>query len=248
MKNIVALCPVHRRSDLVIEQLLNYKKVFDGKITHILHPSQEGRFIFLDADFLSRADELSFMMTEQSAKTSWKCVLPAFIEASSYIAKLKGIDFVYIHTDGDLFIKGEPHEYIVKNRLGYSGATPQASWNWPHYHSMLNDKRFFMMINDLGMKREDILVGRQEGAFFETDLWLKIIDTIKGYYADPYFDCEADAWPLEEALVPTLARFYSKGEHVRNLIKTKEISKEGGRDNDENVVNIDDIKAILGDP
>lgn len=250
MKKIAVLCPIHRRPDLVLEQLTNYRYFSNDSCFHILHISKEGKDNFPET-FIESVSSTYGTFTDESAGTSWKCVMGGFIKCSGVLEQLD-TDFVYLHTDGDLLVKGNLTDYIYKNKLAYSGGFPEKSWNWPHYEKMMSDNLFKKMRDRLGIKENEILVGRQEGAFFPKDLWLKIISVVSEYYNDSFYDDVSLHWPLEEALVPTLARHFSmNSSKVRNIVKTKELMHSSNignqRDIDINCVSIDDVKNILID-
>lgn len=100
---IYILCPVHRRPDLVQQQLLSYNAGCPGAI-FILHPSIEGRSnkIFDKIKCYKALKNLKIIFTSQSVGTSYKSTMGAFIECTKLIKSDKNA-FVFIHTDGALF-------------------------------------------------------------------------------------------------------------------------------------------------
>jgi hypothetical protein len=243
MKNIAILCPIHRNIELVALQLDNYKKYTDNRCTQILHRSKEG-FHNFTLDKISKYKSFDGVrFSRYAATTSWKTCMGAFIACSDLLDRSE-FDYVYIHTDGDLLIYGDLFNYIVSNKIGYSGIYFLGHEVWPHFKLMANDTRLLNLIDSIGLKFSDLVFGRQEGAFFPTSLWLKIINKITEFYDDSYFD-EVDLhWPLEEVLVPTLAKFYSEdADHVPNVVFTKQLLHSGGRDNPLNCISIEDIQA-----
>jgi hypothetical protein len=250
MSKIGVLCPIHRRPDLILEQLKNYANYSDNRCFHVLHCSKDGVVNFND-DFRAIVREIYGVFCDNAISTSWRCVMGAFIECTNKI-KSADVEYVYLHTDGDLIIKGNLRDYVTTNRIAYSGSHPEESWNWPHYDKMLKDVRFRAIRESLGISDSMILVGRQEGSFFPKDVWLQIVEKITEYYNNDFFEDLESHWPVEEALIPTLASFYAKGQKkVRNIVKTKEMkfssSTGNQRDNPENCVTVKDLQEILDD-
>ena len=247
MNKIAILCPVHRRPDLLKKQLENYNHFFKNGCIHILHPSKEGATNFDECFFQELELNHNAFKTRQSNGTSWKSIIGALIACTDEL-DLDQCDFVYIHTDGDLLVKGNLSEYIYKNKLGFWGEYPKESFGWPHQNMMESDQRFARMRHDLGLSFEDILMGRQEGSFYPIDIWKKIISKISEYYNEAFFDSFNIHWPVEEVVIPTLANFYTNGQsRVPNIIKTKELILPGGRDNRENCISVDELQVILDD-
>lgn len=251
MKKIAVLSPVHRRTDLLIEQLNNYNVFFGNKCHHILHPSIEGRSLFCSDFFEKISHKFSFEIVEKSQKTSWKTIMGAFIECSKKITDDR-FDYVYLHTDADLLVKGDLYSYIYEKKLGFSGGFPEKSWNWPHYDKMTNDVRYQRLRADLGIQESAMLIGRQEGSFFPVSIWLKIVEQISFYYKEDFFDNDNLHWPIEEGVIPTLAKHFTKNtDKVKNVIHTKELihsSPTGNaRDNIDNCINIEDLVSVVGD-
>ena len=101
---IAVLCPVHRRPDLILEQIKNYLNFGGEEFLHILHPSQEGR-----SKFSGIGDELSNLadvhLCDESWSTSWSCAMAAYLSCTKKLESFDDFDYVYLHTDADLLIK-----------------------------------------------------------------------------------------------------------------------------------------------
>ena len=246
LKKIFVICPVHRRPDLIQMQLNNYNLSTNFGCKHVLHISKEGRNNFSDEDIINLNSNGAIFSIENNG-TSWKCTIGAMIACTKSL-DVSECDYVYVHTDADLIVKGNLRKYIYEKQLGYSCANISKGVKWAHYHKLINDERFSSLRNSLGLSIDDVYFGRQEGAFYPSELWLKIINKISEFYDHNYFDDVESHWPLEEAVVPTLARYFSTEIRLsQNIVKTKEWCFEGERDNPNNCVTVEDLMALYSD-
>ena len=251
MSKIIALCPIHRNTDLVIEQIINYDKYSQNNFSHILHPSIEGR-PNLNLHYIEKAlNKGSILITNNSWRTSWVSAMSAFLNCSRLIEQFSNShSYVYIHTDGDLLIRSGVDSWICDHKIGFNlNGFLAENCGWIHAKNALLDSQLIELKNYLGLNESDIVIGRQEGSFFTIDLWKNIIFIISKFFTEEYFQKVKNYWPLEEVLIPTLAKYFLG--HIpssKNLIKTKEFVHLGGRDNDLNMVNINDINALRSNP
>jgi hypothetical protein len=244
MKKIAVICPVHRRPDLLDFQLENYKKFSNDGCVHFLHKSIEGGSNFSSDVLVSLSSKHNIFFSPYSTGTSWKTCIGALIVCTELI-NTNLYDYVYMHTDGDLIINGDLQKYIYRHGLGYSGIFMAGFEAWPHYKIVKNDQRFLSLLNSLDLTFEDVIFGRQEGAFFPINIWLKIIGNISKFYDESFFNNSSLHWPLEEVVIPTLAKkFTDDAHHVLNIIRTKEPIHPDGRDNPLNCVNASDISNL----
>jgi hypothetical protein len=241
---IAILCPVHRRPDLVAEQIKNYKKFVEDDLIFVLHPSNEGRPIFEKFQDNFNLDA-NIIICKESWKTNWRCTMGAYLSCSLELFKLnQNFDYVYIHTDGDLLFRRGASEIIRNKKTGYTKNLLLSNSDWVHAENLRNDVNYKKILDSLDIK--DIFFGRQEGSFFTKQLWEKIIDLSLNYFSKNYFENNQILWPLEESIIATLAFFKTKQDPmVSNLIYTKAIEFEGGRENILNCVNVNDLMLRL---
>ena len=248
MKRIAVLSPVHRRPDLLLAQLVNYNKYSNNSCDHFLHVSRDGRGNFQESDIETLVNEGGAIFTKYSNGTSWRTCIGAFIACSELIDE-NIHDFVYVHTDADLIISGNLQNYIYEHKLGYGSVPIAKAKHWIHSNKLIEDKRFKELRDSIGLSFGDVVFGRQEGAFYPVDLWKKIISEISRYYDASFFDYPDLHWPIEESIIPTLAKKFSySSPHVWNIVRTKELTLSGGRDNPENCINLNDLEKYIGTP
>lgn len=248
---IAALCPIHRNEDLIIEQLKNYDKFSGGELHHILHPSIESKSI-LSTDFLAKLErEHPVSYARNQAKTRWNCVLFAYLQCTRSL-DFQSTKYVYIHTDGDLIVKGDLYNYINRNEVGYSCFPLKASSKWRYYEKMLADPNFSKLRNYMNLSENDIYFGRQEGSFFPVELWSQISEITLKFFTDDFVEDKKKIWPIEEVIIPTLAMSLTKRPpNVSNVVSTKKrsanITAGNPRDNPDNWITIEDVKKAIQD-
>jgi len=226
-------------------QIKNYNKHSNNNCQHIFHISKEGRDNFSPSDLRLLIEQGNVFFSNYSNQTSWLTCIGAFIACSELIDG-QVFDYVYIHTDGDLIISGDLDKHIYGHKLGYSSIPIANANEWIHYAKLVQDRRFEELRSSLNISFDDVVYGRQEGSFYSTELWLKIISKISEYYDSTFFDDLAQHWPIEEAVIPTLAKFYSENsKHVRNVVRTKEWITTGGRDNPVNCIDLSDLSNYI---
>jgi hypothetical protein len=246
LKKIFVICPIHRRADLISMQLVNYNNSTNNGCKHVLHVSKDGRNNFTQDDYAS-FENYGAVLTNESYGTSWKCAIGGIIACTKLLDVLE-YDFVYVHTDADLLIKGNLQDYIYEKRIGYSCHDLSYGVDWAHYDKLINDRRFADLRESLGLSINDVYFGRQEGAFYPSVLWLKIITKISEFYDDVFFNDLDAHWPIEESVVPTLAKYYStETRSCQNVVHTKEWSFDGGRENPQNCVSVSDLLLKYND-
>ncbi len=251
-KRIAVLSPIHRRPDLVAEQLRNYRAFGGDSLLFVLHPSHEGRAIVRELiERLGPASE-SVLVCPRSANTSWACIFGAFLEASATLEReaRKDLGWVYLHTDGDLLFKGDLAAYVEKSNLAYRRGPIGERWQWSA--RAFADPRFTALRRFAGIPVERLMVGRQEGTFVPADLWFEAVAMIRHYYRDDFFDARGSHWPIEEAVLPTVLGLLAPRAEVRRpVVKTKEIvHREGSanpRDSQTNALTVAEIEAMLAD-
>lgn len=242
---IYVLCPIHRRADLIQQQLLNYA-AHSRNIEFILHPSTQGRDQKIIDNLLSfkKIKHLNIKFTEISAGTSFQCVFGAFVECTKMINELSE-GFVYLHTDGDLIVKGCLDDYIGKYKIGFNPIKVMPDWY--HFQRMMSDERFLSLLADQNIDLDDVFFSRIEGLFLPVSVWLNFVDIVKKYFSYDFFNNKDIHWPIEEVLIPTLLMKMNLKPAVHNIIITKELEEGGSRDNDRSCVNLSEVKKTLAD-
>lgn len=246
---IAILCPVHHGAGRVLAQVENYNHLFGSSCIHILHVSKDSveEYRSLPDSFFPKNVILNF----NSWPTNFRCTMGALASNTSHIQSSEywpGIDYVYIHSDSDLLIFGNPVEYINNNRNAFSGSAIRE--NWIHYKRMKADKKYDKIISEIGIPPSEILYGRQEGAFFQKSLWEKIIRVFSSHYDPEFLSRYENTWPMEEGIIPTLANYFLKpeGKIARVIVRTKPmVSNKPGvpmRKNEENLVQPTDIDRL----
>lgn len=241
---IAVLCPVHRRPDLILEQIKNYLTFGGEEFLHILHPSQEGR-----SKFSGIGDELSNLadvhLCDESWSTSWSCAMAAYLSCTKKLESFDDFDYVYLHTDADLLIKKGLPQWIKTHEMGFKANKYYANSAWIHSGSLNSDSAYLNLREYLGIKDDDVLLGRQEGAFYKREIWSEIVEILKKFFPREYFSSTNKLWPIEESVIPTVAKHITRDFPASsNLIYTKEVMFPGGRENDQNCLTVEDINDL----
>ncbi|MCF6305115.1 MAG: hypothetical protein L3J33_07080 [Rhodobacteraceae bacterium] len=245
---IAVICPVHRNPEVVEAQIKNYSKFHGENAVHILHPSVQSQADF--SKIPSRLkDSCDVRICDKRWPTSYRTVLGAAISATKMIDKMdNNFQYVYFHTDADLLVSGNLTETIKKYKNGYLCRRPHTRWH--PLNVMLADENFLKIRNLLCLDQDDIRAGRQEGCFFEIDVWREMMSIITRYYSKAILADEKSHWPFEAVLFPTLARLILGRESPprRNIVQTKNfrtvIPGTGLRDIQANMVKIEDIIRV----
>ncbi len=255
MKHRIAIfCPVHGNPPLVRAQLRNYHYFFEDEALHILHPSLEG---VISNSIVNEWDDKfgNIQLSNIQIMTSWRSVMGAFIANTRFLRNHPGhsIQYVYLHTDSDLLVRGDIPNWIYSNEIGFGGNPTSPDWNWPYISHVYESGPFRDLLNEMGIGNGDILIGRQEGAFIPYDIWDETIHIIERHFPDSYFDDPSNHWPIEESVLPTLLKKLTpKMQRSSIIIKTKELPQVAGnhyrRDIDANCIQVEDLHHWISNP
>jgi hypothetical protein len=250
-KRVAILSCVSFNSELVRRQLINYSASHGEDAKHFLHVASDGD---ISIDELNTITNVDVDATTSSYRTSNLCNFGGQIANSKRLrASSENFGYVYIHTDADLIVKGNLADYINRYKCGFLKQKP--STNWPHYQKMISDPCFRAMRKHLGINDEDIISGRQEGAFFPFELWSEMSKLFEKFYHEDFFSDRSRLWPLEEGIVPTVAAkligtsYEDYKPSVTNVVVTKPLKpspdRRNPRDIAENCVQKEDIEKTL---
>jgi hypothetical protein len=248
MSKVAVLCPIVRRPDLVAQQLDNYFDFHGEHGVHILHPAIGSGNLFASLDDLV-SRPVDFILNDDPWLTSYNSIFGSIL-SSHAVLKAYGVaaDFVYVHTDGDLLIEGDFIRTVREGRNAFTSYP--AGPNWTHYEAMMKDQAFHELRKYCSIDDTQIFVGRQEGSFFETAVWLEMMELALRFFPRSHFEDRSKHWPIEEAILPTLCmRLLQNSDHPKGLILTKDckVFREGqnARFLEENVLQIFDIEQAL---
>jgi hypothetical protein len=185
-------------------------------------------------------------------QTGYGCVFGAIISNAIFLREEVGdwATHVYIHTDGDLLVKGDLSKYVATHDCAYQRHVLTGGSAWRHRDACLKDPVFSEIRSSIDRADGPISFGRQEGAFFDRITWDSLIDIAKEFYTADVLEDVDRHWPMEEAVIPTIAEHVLKDRPrlARSVIRTKQITQltsSDFRNAEENVVQPVDIQAII---
>ncbi|TPV55125.1 hypothetical protein FJ444_17865 [Aestuariibacter sp. GS-14] len=253
LKSLAVLSAVSFRTDLIERQLKNYHLSHGDDAIHFLHVASDGD---INADSLEKIPGINVNASSSEYKTSNLCNFGGQIANSKRLfssSHAHDIEYVYIHTDADLIIQGNLLEFVKKKKCAYLQQKPVPAW--PHYNRMMNDPCFSDLRAYFNISADEIVMGRQEGAFFPADLWKEMSFHFEKFYKPDFFKQKDLLWPVEEGIVPTLANRLIKENYSEyksttpNIVVTKPLKPTSDgkdpRDVSENCVKIEDINTEI---
>lgn len=248
MKTAV-LVPVHRRVDLVVDQLLNYSFSSDGCVSQFIHVSKAGLIDRDELRGLCGVLGVDAEVCESSESTGWACVYGAYNKLTTRyrLEILARYSHVYMHTDADLVLDGDLNEWLEGNPVAFGREPLDAQHHW--HTKILMDERFSALRSHMGIPDGSIVGGRQEGSHIPVGLWLDAVDVISRFYGEDFFADPALHWPIEEFVLPTVLMGIDRDiSPSRPLVRTRsmlDVSATNPRDQDANCMSIEDMESMI---
>tara|TARA_B100000780_G_scaffold279184_1_gene256264 strand:+ start:5074 stop:5955 length:882 start_codon:yes stop_codon:yes gene_type:complete len=246
---VAILSSVSFNFELVKRQLSNYQLSHGNDAIHFLHVASDGD---LNASELSGLDDISVNAESSAYKTSNLCNFGGQLANSQRLFSANSgvkADYVYIHTDADLIVKGNVSSFVQQKKCGFLKQKPSNAW--PHFNKMMSDPCFQAIRKHMAIPDSDVIMGRQEGSFFPIELWQEMSQIFLQFYSTDFFEKRNLLWPIEEGIVPTVAQklidshFPQYAPQSKNIVITKPLKPSGDgrnpRDVAENCVQIEDI-------
>lgn len=249
MNEIAVFTPIHRRPDLILDQIRNYEFFHRNNAFHLLHPSSEGLTDLGKLMDLLKKVDCDVYVNPISQGTSWKCVFGAFVSNTNFLLTKNDLkpEYIYLHTDADLIIKGSLSRYVFDNEIGFTSNKLTHDWVWSD--RLFQDERFSKLKKYLSISDEEIFLGRMEGSFFPYKLWAEIMSLITKFYDDGFFSEPKAHWPLEEVLIQTIIqKLYPNLKHAPIVVITrqmKDYKSINPRDIDDNCIQIEDVQEAI---
>lgn len=247
---VAILCPVHKNISRVAAQIDNYFHFHGDNAFHILHLSKDGDQEIENVGEYLKTDA-KVMVNKDSWPTSFKCAFAAFISNTRYLKENFADQYthVYLHTDGDLLFHGNLLKTIDNHQNCYSRFPIPTQWS--HYAAFSKDSRILSLSEELSVPTSQFTFGRQEGSFFQANLWHEMMDIAERHFPKESFEHSGRSWAVEEVFLSTIPMKLLEGKgSSRPVIRTKELqnydnSDEQTRTIDENMLMPEDIMRFV---
>ena len=207
MINKMISIPVHEKTEVIIDQIVNYKH-FCPDCGIVLHISKG--FNFKDS-FHTEKEFLFILSTFKNVfvnpirlDTAFADIVHTHLSNFKYISSIVDFEYFCLNASNDLFVRKMP---IIKDwdfNCPYVEARYTESWNEYIYR----DEYLERILNYFGKNKSDIQKSQIEGSFYRKDLFQKMSDVINAFYN--YEEIlkigreKRNVYPREEVYFPTV--------------------------------------------
>ena len=196
---IAVSIPVHENTDVVINQIQNFKRFIPHSIL-VLHISK----LFTDSDELKRrvADYPSVYVNPNSVDCAWDNLIWAHISNYKYISQTAKFDYFMMHASNDMYIRPGVEEYVLRYSAGFHIHKVLRHSRWWPGNQALKDKKLNTIMGKINA--ENIIATQVESSFYKKELFdqiLGIIESVPGISED----AEKLRYTREEIYFSTIA-------------------------------------------
>jgi hypothetical protein len=236
----LAICTTHERPDLLLEQINNYDKCFNGNVFQVVHVNADYSDSFArDSSKLGiNFPGMDRVHLFSKFKTQWAGVFHAMLFGVTEALRLRvEFDRVLFHTNSDLLVKRDVDLHVKNYDIGC--AKPyvlEGTDFW--FEKVSNSGSLSTYLSDLG--HTVTLKSRMEGAFFRSDIFFELIYPLALRHDLVSVESIQD-YPMEEIELVHAVEFYRERHSVngtRNLIHTSSKPNQ--------VCDEQDIDLVLG--
>lgn len=225
INNMISI-PVHEKTEVVIDQILNYN-FFCPDCGIVLHISKG--FNYKD----SFHDEQEFMFILNQFKnvfvnpthldTAFADIIHTHISNFEYISKIVDFEYFSMGSSNDLFVRRMPHfsncdaifgasnskeDFITKNKTN--------KWHW--YEHTCHDKYLKLILDYLNVTFHEVRNSQIEGSTYKKDFFQNIINVITKFYSnDQVYDSNKIVYPREEVYFATVATNLNSSQNLTFL-------------------------------
>lgn len=183
MKTICISIPVHERGDVVVDQIKNMQRFYEGsRLLIVLHISQSFKesffkWPFRDYDF--RGMNNVFINPTQYPTRRGNLV---HIHNSnfSFITEREKVDYVVLHSSNDLYIRAGASAYIESAKNGVHQAPTSSTMPWIQGQAAYQDEALRALMQHLYL--QTIYGTQPEGIFFEASIFKEMVDLINRFF------------------------------------------------------------------
>ena len=219
MINTMISIPVHEKTEVVIDQIVNCKHFFPncGVVLHIskgfnyedsFHTEKEFMFI------LSTFENVFVNPTHLD--TGFADIVQTHVSNFNYIANLVDFEYFAMEASNDLFVRQMPE---IKDRDAnfYRNIWEKHdTWNKYWRIPLINDKYLNDILNYFKKDRSVLICSQIEGSYYKKELFAKIVELIDRFYNyKEVIKQPRTTYPREEVFYSTLATLLD--ENLNNL-------------------------------
>ena len=218
INNMISI-PVHEKTEVVIDQIINYK-TFLPNCGIVLHISKsfnyndsfhnENEFMFILSTFEN------VFINPKHLDTSFADIVHTHVANFEYVSQVTDFEYFSMVASNDLFVRHMPE--IKEYDANFTDDVFVEMKDWPWYERTYHDEYLRYIVNYLNGNISDIRMSQIEGSFYKKELFQQIVDIInKVYNYEEVLTKNRIIYPREEVYYPTIANILSKGLKNKNL-------------------------------
>lgn len=221
MINNVFSIPVHEKTEVVIDQIINFKH-FCPECVIVLHISRGFDF---EHSFHSRKEFLSILKTfdnvfvnPTSLDTQWAEIIQTHVSNFKYISTVTDFNYFILSASNELFVRRMPDDFTKNYDVGNDDKVFLELTNWAWYEHFKADIYLLRILEYFNATLNDVRKSQIEGSFYRREIFADIVRVIDHFYNFDRISKERRIiCPREEIYYSTIAHLLNK--NLRNAGK-----------------------------
>ena len=212
MINIMISIPVHEKTEVVIDQIVNYKHFCPncGIVLHISKSFDYENSFHTEREFHSILGMFeNVFINPHHLDTSYADIVHTHVSNFDYISQLIDFEYFALGSSNDLFVRSMPDIAGYDINCSIVPLEKKHSWGW--YNPTINDPYLMNIIEYLHSDKSDIQTSQIEGSFYKKDIFKEIANLINKFYNyNEVSKQNRTIYPREEVYYPTIAYLINK--------------------------------------
>ena len=219
MINTMISIPVHEKTEVVIDQIVNYKHFcpHSGIVLHISKSFNYKDSFHTEKEFLFILSTFENVFVNPThLDTGFADIVHTHVSNFDYVSKIVDFEYFCMVASNELFVRNMPE--IVDCDINCGKGQTEKATNWAWYNHTFNDNYLKNILDYLNGTKSDVKFSQIEGSFYKKDIFEGISDVINRMYNyNDVYKQNRIIYPREEVYYPTIA--YLLNNDLNNLNK-----------------------------
>ena len=220
MFNTMFSIPVHERTEVVIDQIVNIRRFCpnSGVVLHISRGFDYAHSFHSREEFLSLLKTFDNVFVNPiSLDTGFADIVQTHASNFRHVAPIAEFKNFSLIASNELFVRNMPVPMSDEYDANCGCGIWEQSQKWSWYEHVKHDAFLFRMLQHLNATPSDIKTSQIEGTSYRKELFADIVDVLDRFYDfKEVAKIQRVIYPREEVYYPTLAHLLNKNLRNKN--------------------------------